>query len=161
MNQTIEVDAAAGQALIAGRRVLITPAAGGALRVGGPAGPVLRPISFGERRAATRPAGGSGPVDREAVVTAVTTAALVPEPAGRPVHSAGSLSPEARAVALWLAGAGDGAPGFDAVANSVATTVGWAADQIDGADAASIDRLALDLGLDLDPDSGPRRAGQR
>ena len=148
MNQTIEVDAAAG-ALIAGRRVAIAPVPGGALRVGGPDGPVLRPISFGERRRATRPAGDSGPVDRQTVVRAVTAAALVPEPAGR-VHSADGLSAEARALALWLAGAGDVAPGFDTAASSVATRIGWAADQIDGADAASIDRLAMNLALDLD-----------
>lgn len=146
MNQTIKVDAEAGRAVIAGRRVAITPLPGGALRVGGPDGPVLRPISFGERRRATLPTGG-GPADRQSVVAAITATSLVAEPARR-AHLRNGLSPETCALALWLAGAGDGAPGFDVAAGSVATRIGWAADQIDGADAAAIDRLAMDLVLD-------------
>ncbi len=115
----------------------------GELRVGGAGGPVLRPLSFGERtRIVAGLAGSPQAVDR--LGAAIAAAALVePGPAD-------ALLLEI--LALAMAGAdGPDTPHFSAAALTVARTLGSDLRQLYALEAAEVDRLARYLAGPLAP----------
>lgn len=135
----IAIDLVRGEARI-GEVVLVVAEAGsrGELRVGGPEGPVLRPLAFGERtRIVTRALAASNP--RESVCAGILRAATV---------SPGVFDSRALEVmALILAGAAcPEAPAFADALLLVARGAGWAPEQLAEAEAAEVDRLAIHLG---------------
>jgi hypothetical protein len=125
--------------LVLGEMVVPVADAGprGELRVGGPQGPVLRPVAFGERtRVVARAASSSAP--RDGVAAALLRCATVED---------GQLDRVvAEIAALLLAGAGDDGPPFSVTLLRVAQGSGWTPAQIAEAEAVEIDRLAAALG---------------
>ena len=104
----------------------------GELRVGGPAGPVVRPIRFGERGRAVR--------------HALAAAEPLTELAGTVgVLASGSLAGAdlvVEVLALHLAGAGSGGPGFATVTALLSRSLGWGPEALAASDAAEADDLA-------------------
>ena len=133
----IVIDALRGQAQLGQYRLPVAEAGpAGELRVGGPDGPVLRPLTFAERsRAVNRAAANAQPVD--ALCAALLRAATV-----RP-GSAPQLPQEI--LALALAGASEDAPPFVEALLMLARATGWTLQQLEAAEAAQVDRLALHL----------------
>lgn len=145
MRNSVVIDTASGQALIGDTLVPVREAGShGELQVGGPAGPVLRPLTFGERtRVVTRAAGSPAALD--ILCAGVLQAALLqPGEADRLVQEI---------VALAMAGADQDAPPFAETVLRVARTAGWELRQLYDAEAAEVDRLAVYLG-GRPPDSG-------
>jgi hypothetical protein len=126
-----------GFALIAGAHVPVSNAGThGELQIGDANGPIVRPLSYGERtRIVLRMAGSTHSVEN--VSAEVMSAALVR------VGDADRLLTEI--VALALAGAEVEAPPFTETMLAVARVEGWDIHQINQAGAAEIDRLALHL----------------
>ena len=134
----VVIDYVRGEALLGGTAVAIADAgARGQLQVGGPEGPVIRPLTFGERtRTVARAVASSRP--RENVCVGVLLMATV-----RP----GVVDPTVQGIlALALAGAGQAAPPFAEAALMVARSTGWEHAKLEDAEAAGIDRLAIHLG---------------
>jgi len=103
------------------------------VRVGGDAGPVLRPLGFGERRAAVRVACEAK--DARGALAAVVTA--------RARLVAGTLDPVAEEIcARHLAGASVDGPSFDAATLRIASATGWSPAEIDATEARAVDGLA-------------------
>lgn len=121
----------------------------GALRIGGPGGPVLRPLTFGERSRVTAQAAAAPHPPR--ALCAATLALATVSPARDEADASSDTAP-LRAVlreivALFLAGAGEpGRPSFSAAALVVAQATGWSPLQLAACPAAEMDRLALELG---------------
>ncbi|HXG24677.1 MAG TPA: hypothetical protein VNJ09_09000 [Chthonomonadales bacterium] len=136
----IAIDPVHGEARI-GEVVLPVAEAGshGELRVGGPEGPILRPLTFGERtRIVSRALATSDP--RESVCAGILRAATL---------SPGVFDGHAflEVMALILAGAAcPEAPAFADALLLVARSAGWTPDQLAEAEAAEVDRLAVYLG---------------
>jgi hypothetical protein len=107
----------------------------GAVRVGGGRGPVLRPVTFGERSAAAA-AALPGPEQRERLCASLTAMATV---------TAGTLGDDLRAiVVLALAGADDErAPSFADTALQVMGATGGDLGSLLDAPAREVDRLAI------------------
>lgn len=139
---------AQGEARISGTVVVPVGETGtpGEIETGG--GTILRPLTFGER---TRIVGRSG-VDVPAVSQGVLQVSRV---------RAGADSPRVLEVlALALAGADqEAAPPFAEAMLQVAGASGWSLPQINDAEAAEIDRLAVFLAgqTELPPDDGWNR----
>lgn len=109
----------------------------GELRVGGDAGPVLRPLAFGERtRIVARMA--TSPQAAEGLGAALIEAALVE------AGEADGLLVEI--LAMTLAGADAQGPLFSAAALTLAQALGWDMRRLNALEAAEVDRLALHLG---------------
>ena len=124
--------------LVAGRCIPMRDVgAHGEMQIGGAFGPILRPLSYGERtRIVLRAAGSRRAIDN--VSSAVLRAALV---------QAGECERLiAEILALALAGAELDAPTFAETALTVARAAGWGIRQINEAEADEIDRLAITLG---------------
>ncbi len=134
----VTIDAFRGEARL-GRTMIPVAVAGvrGELRVGGPGGPTLRPLTFGERDRAAAYAAMSSDA-RQELNAAILAAATVRPGTGDPiVHEI---------VALVLAGAGiKDAPAFSECALRIAQATGWDYRQLADGEAANIDRLALSL----------------
>ncbi|HVF14079.1 MAG TPA: hypothetical protein VM942_05725 [Acidimicrobiales bacterium] len=126
----------------------------GELRVGGESGPVVRPLRFGERWHAVRHA-LTAPDPVFELTGAVRTLA-----SGRAAATAfddgGDDAGAVDVLALHLAGAGSGAPGFATVAAVLARTLGWGPDTLAASDATEADYLA-GLVADAAPDDGWQR----
>ena len=125
-------------ALVADTRIPIRDVgAHGEMQIGGAFGPILRPLSYGERtRVVQRAAGSRHTIDN--VCSAVLRAALV---------QAGECERLiAEILALALAGAERDAPSFAETALAVARAAVWSIRQINEAEADEIDRLAMALG---------------
>jgi hypothetical protein len=134
-------------------QVAIDLTTAGELRVGGPDGPLLRPLSFGLRsRLVLESTVAPRPVD--AVCAALRQTMIAP--AGN--ASGGDLPPEMiDLLALHLAGADEpGAPPFAEAARLVAQTTGWGPAELSQADALLVDQLAAQFG-ESQPSSGWRR----
>lgn len=127
-----------GYAVVGAVSVPVSAAgAGGELRVGGDAGPVLRPLAFGERtRIVARMA--TSPQAAEGLGAAIVEAAMVE------AGEADGLLVEI--LALALAGADAQGPLFSAAALMVARALGWDLRSLNALEAAEVDRLALHLG---------------
>ena len=108
------------------------------LQIGGPTGPVLRPLRFRERTLAVAAALHSTQ-PREALCETVWRTALVRT--GEADMAAQQI------IALTLAGAGSeiDTPGFAESALLVARASGWSYDQLADAEATEVDRLARHL----------------
>jgi hypothetical protein len=134
-----------------GSRTVVATAAGssGELRLHGPDGTVLRPLTFGERNLLTRRAAESSSPDEE-VATLIRDAAIV-------TRGLGPTGPERdlteTAVALMLAGATVEAPCFDTVTFLLGRSGGWSLADIAGAMASEVDRLALSQTPKQSPES--------
>lgn len=138
MGLRVVFDAAAGVARVGSTVVPVTDAgADGSLRVGGAAGPVLRPLAFGERTRVVSRA-RAAPDPRESVCAGVRGAATVVPGEGDPVLL--------DVIALALCGADEPAPPFADAALLVARAAGWDPSQLLEAPAAEVDRLARQLG---------------
>ncbi|MEV0644060.1 hypothetical protein AB0I28_02230 [Phytomonospora sp. NPDC050363] len=142
----VSVDLGNGTATVAGRAIAVGEHPDG-LRLHGPDGPVLRSLSFGERRFAVRAAEGC-PDPADALARSVGRLALGEETADAAVE----------ALALFLAGAreetGTG-PGLAEAALAVVRATGWTATELDAAVATSVDELAGGLiPPSLDADDG-------
>src|SRR2546421_9889894 len=108
----------------------------GELRIGGPSGTCLRPLTFGERTTeAVRAL--STPTPRDTLCPGILRAATVTDGDGD--------NNVAQVLALHLAGAGSDAPGFAESALLVARAAGWDPATLADAEAAEVDRLALHL----------------
>lgn len=145
MRNTVVIDTASGQALIGDTLVPVREAGShGELQVGGSHGPILRPLTFGERsRVVTRAVGSPAALD--ILCAGMLQVALVqPGEADRFVQEI---------LALQLAGADQDAPPFAETVLQVARTAGWELQQVYDAEAAEVDRLAIYLG-GQPPDSG-------
>ncbi|WP_437569802.1 hypothetical protein [Sorangium sp. So ce542] len=154
MAVTIVIDAAGGRARIGRTEIAIAQAGTrGELRVGGASGPVLRPLTFGERtRLCARAAACPSP--RDALCGALLGAAL----------GGLAVAPEDRAalevLALALAGAEEPAPSFVDTTVLVARATGWDPAQLYDVEAAEIDRIAARLGSAARP-GGAASSGWR
>ncbi|GIG64552.1 hypothetical protein [Phytomonospora endophytica] len=131
----VSVDLATGTATVAGHEITVGEHPDG-LRLHGPDGPVLRALSFGQRRFAVRAAEGC-PDPADALARSVGFLALGRDPEDAAVE----------ALALFLAGAREdaGGPGLTEAALAVLRVTGWTATQLDDAGAASVDDLARGL----------------
>lgn len=129
---SVIADPANGAAFVAGMRVAMAPVTDGALRFGGPAGPVLRSLTFGERTEVVSAASA-----RDAVAASVLAAATL-------VPGTGSSS-LMEVLAMWLAGAAFDAPDFMETTLLVARAAGWPPDALFRAPAREVDRLAVHL----------------
>jgi hypothetical protein len=137
MRNSVVIDTVGGQAFIGGVSIAVQEAGKrGELHVGGSAGPILRPITFGERiRLVTRAA--ASPAALDTVCAGVLQAATVqPGRADRFVQEI---------LALTLAGADQEAPGFAETILLVAQAARWELSQLYEAEAAEVDRLAVAL----------------
>ena len=131
------LDIARGEARL-GSRVVTIAAAGsrGEIQVGGPDGPILRPLTFGERtRAVVRARTTSTP--RAGVAGAILQAATAQSGVGE--------RPVLELLALALAGAEQDAPPFTATVALLARSLGWDYARLTAAEAADVDRLAIYL----------------
>lgn len=131
----VSVDLQTGTATVAGLEITVGEHPDG-LRLHGPDGPVLRALSFGQRRFAVRAAEGC-PDPADALARSVGYLALGRDPADAAVE----------ALALFLAGASEdgGGPGLTEAALAVLRVTGWTATELDAADAAAVDDLARGL----------------
>jgi hypothetical protein len=122
---------------------------GGELRIGGEAGPRLRPVTFGERSAAAADALGA-PRPRASLCGALRLRATVEVGAGARV-----ASELFDCVVLALAGADDErAPSFADTALSVLRATGGELTSLLDAPAREVDRLSIALvGDDIDDDA--------
>lgn len=152
MNGHAFIDAARGEVVLGDLALPFADAdPPGALRLLPPAGPVLRPITFGERfRLVERASVAADPVEN--LCAAIMKCATV---------SPGDmdLSPSERSacqtLALMLAGAGIEAPPFAESMLLVGGSAGWHYREIEEAEASRIDHLARRLEPKLpDPDDG-------
>lgn len=135
-------DALRGEALIGNLQIRIADAGpNGELRVGGESGPILRPISFGQRQQiAARAVPALQPVD--AVAAGVLQAATV---------ETGSAEPALlEIIALALAGADQPGTSFAETAQQLTRATGWQLMEILDAPAAEVDRLAHSLAPSAD-----------
>jgi len=136
----IELRTSEGEARLAGLRVAIVPAGEG-LRLP-EAGVTLRALRFGERSRLVRTV-AEGENRPGALARVVAEAAGGGEVgAGR----GGDLSVAAVILAMHLAGAGSGAPGFAEEVGLLGRWIGWSPREIDEAEAAEVDALALAYG---------------
>jgi len=133
---SVIADPANGAAFVAGTRVAMSAVADGALRFGGPAGPVLRPLTFGERTEVVS-AASALPAARDAVASTVLAAATL-------VPGSGSTT-LMEVLAMWLAGAAFDGPDFMETTLLVARAAGWPPDALFRAQAREVDRLAVHL----------------
>ena len=126
-----------GEAQVGGIRVPIAEVGHeGQIQVNGEDGPVLRPISFGERMRAVRNAQAAGdPVE----TLSVEILRLATVSAGTADHEVVQI------IALKLAGAGTQAPLFHETISLVANATGWTPAQLYDAQAVEIDWLAINL----------------
>jgi hypothetical protein len=135
---SVRLDALRGEILLGRTGVPVSEEGPeGALRVGGPAGPLLRPLTFGERgRVAAQAAASARP--RDNLCAAVLRLATLAAGSGdRLVHEI---------VALFLAGAAlQDAPLFSEAALLVVRASGWDPQQLAAAQAVEVDRLAVHL----------------
>jgi len=131
----VSVDLGTGTASVAGLDITVGEHPDG-LRLHGPDGPVLRALSFGQRRFAVRAAEGC-PDPADALARSVGYLSLGREPADAAVET----------LALFLAGAREdgGGPGLTEAALAVLRVTGWTAAELDAADAAAVDDLARGL----------------
>ena len=130
----VEVHWAAGEARFAGQRVSIA-GHGSGLRLLVAGGLTLRAVRFGERGRLAR-AAGAVPDAPVALATALARlAADGPIPAEAVVP--------AEILALHLAGAGSGAPGFAEEVGLLGGWIGWSPREIAEAEAAEVDALAM------------------
>ncbi len=138
MQQSVIIDTASGHALI-GTTLVPVRAAGphGEIQVGGSSGPILRPLTFGERtRLVTRAA--VAPTALDSLCSNVLQTSLVqPGQADRLIQEI---------LALLLAGADQEAPPFAETALRVTRAAGWELRQLYEAEAVEVDRLAIYLG---------------
>lgn len=128
-----------GLATLGGTAVAIAPVgSNGEVQIGGPDGPILRPLQFGERSRLVLYALSSSQA-QETLCTLILQAAMVQPGSGdRRVQEV---------LALALAGAGQPeAPLFPAAALLVAHEAGWDPIQLSEATAAEVDQLAMYLG---------------
>jgi hypothetical protein len=141
VSPAVVIDLKAGTVRLGDTAIAVVPAGpGGALRIGGPAGAVLRPVSFGDRtRAAVWAA--TCPAPRDALCAALLGVAQVSPGQGDPAML--------ELMSLVLAGAAtaDSAlPSFVETTLLAARAGGWDPAQLAAADAAEIDRIAEHLG---------------
>jgi hypothetical protein len=138
LEQLICIDLDHEVATFAGESVTISEASpSGSLRVAG--GPVIRPLSFSERnRIVLRASGAPDPVERvySGILRAATTDAG---------ETTGCSAEAVQIMALALAGATLEAPSFAASALLVARATGWGPVELAEAEAAEVDRLAIQL----------------
>lgn len=135
-DSSVIADPASGIALVAGTRVAMSAAAGGALRFGGAEGRVLRPLSFGERTELVS-AASALPAARDAMAAAILAAATL--------ESGSGATALMEVLAMWLAGAAFDAPDFIETTLLVARAAGWPPQELFTAPAREIDRLAVHL----------------
>ena len=134
---SVVADPAAGIAIVAGRRVpMQADAASGAIRFGGAAGSLLRPLAFAERTEVVSES-ASLAFARDAVAAAVLRAATVERGTGETTLL--------EVLAMWLAGAAWDAPAFDETTLLVARAAGWTPHELFSAPAREVDRLAVHL----------------
>ncbi|MFL7792785.1 MAG: hypothetical protein AB8I69_11645, partial [Anaerolineae bacterium] len=135
----VVIDSLRGEALLGETVVAIADAgSSGELQVGGVRGPILRPLTFGERtRAVSRAA--LSPLPRENVCAGILDMATVqPGAANRAIQEI---------LALILAGGDqEQAPSFAETVLLVARGTGWGPAQLADTPAAEIDRIAIHLG---------------
>jgi hypothetical protein len=138
MRNSVVIDTASGQALIGSILVPVRETGNhGELQVAGPSGPILRPLTFGERtRLVTRAA--VLPAALDSLCAGVLQAAIMQQ--GQAEHIVQEI------LALTLAGAEQEAPSFAETALRVARAAGWELSQLFAAEAAEVDRLAIYLG---------------
>lgn len=134
---SVAADPAEGVVRVGAARLAMAAAEpAGAWRFGGPAGPVLRALRFGERTEVVAAASALAR-PRDAIASAVLAAATV---------SAGSGERTLMEVlALWLAGAEWEAPRFTDTALLVGRAAGWPLQDLLAAPATEVDRLAVHL----------------
>ena len=138
----IAFDSHSGEIRLGSRTVVATAMGSfGEIRLHGPDGTVLRPLTFGERNLLTRRAGESSSPNEE-VATSIRDAAIVTRGSG-PADQERDLTE--KAVALMLAGATVEAPCFDTVTFLLGRSGGWALADIAGATASEVDRIASSL----------------
>lgn len=137
LESQVSIDSNCGVARIVATTVDIASAGyAGEIRIGGPDGPILRPLEFGERnrivlRAAGSAKGGSS------VCAGIVDAALV---------KPGKYDPlSVEILALTLAGASLEAPDFVATTLLVARATGWKPAELAETEAAEVDRIAMRL----------------
>ncbi len=141
----VDVRPGEGIARIAGRSIPIA-VEGAGLRLLESPGLALRPLRFGERARLTRafaadgPAGPVGRDPRTALAEAVLRAAADEAPVPPALALVASI------LALHLAGADSGAPGFAEEAGVLGRRVGWSPRELADADAAEVDALAVAYG---------------
>jgi hypothetical protein len=136
------VAAPSEEAALAGLRRLgidarVEPAGG--FRVGGPGGPVLRPIAFGERAEIVARAAASRAPDDTLAAGVLEAARIEPGEGERLLLEV---------AALVLAGALDPGPPFDET-RGVLASIGWSVREIDAAAGSTADATALALTGDL------------
>ena len=152
MNGRAFIDAARGEFVLGDLALPVADAEPtGALRLLSPAGPVLRPITFGERfRLVERAAVAADPV--ESLCAAIMKCATVLP--GEMELSAAQWN-ACQTLALMLAGAGIEAPSFAEAMLLVGGRAGWSYREIEEAEASRIDHLSRRLEPKLpDPDDG-------
>ncbi len=152
MNGRAFIDAARGEFVVGDLALPVADAQPpGALRLLSPAGPVLRPITFGERfRLVERASVAADPVEN--LCAAVMKCATVSQ--GEMELSAAQWD-ACQTLALMLAGAGIEAPAFAEAMLLVGGRAGWGYREIEEAEASRIDHLARRLEPKLpDPDDG-------
>lgn len=152
MNGRAFIDTARGEFVLGDLALPVADAEPtGALRLLSPAGPVFRPITFGERfRLVERAAVAADPV--ESLCAAIMKCATVLP--GEMELSAAQWN-ACQTLALMLAGAGIEAPSFAEAMLLVGGRAGWGYREIEEAEASRIDHLARRLEPKLpDPDDG-------
>lgn len=138
MATPVVIDSAGGRAFIGGTAVPVRESGiRGELRIGGAGGPLLRPLSFGERSRLAAWALGTPETLPDFCRGVLRAATVEPGTCDLGVQEI---------LALFLAGAGEDAPPFAEAALSVARAAGWEFEQVYRAEAAEVDRLAVYLG---------------
>ena len=143
MDAVLDLDA--GCARLAGVRLPLARAGGANVRLGGAAGTVLRPLSFGERSRAV--VGGAAAADPSGAVGAAVLAAAT-------VRRGAADELAAEVVALLLAGAGSDGPPFDAVASALAAGGRLRLTELLDCEASLVDRMARSIAPQHDAEPG-------
>ncbi len=134
---SVVADPAAGMARLGALRVEMSSAgATGEVRFYGAGGTVLRPLRFSERTELVT-AASAQVSPRDAVAASVLAAATV--------ERGGGARDVLEILALWLAGAAWDAPPFLDTALVVGRAAGWSLQDLLGAHATEVDRLAVHL----------------
>lgn len=145
MRHLVVIDTVRGLAFIGDVSIPVREAGRrGEIQVGGSGGPILRPLTFGERsRLVTRAA--ASPAALDIVCAGVLQAATM-----QPGHADRFVQ---EILALTLAGADQEAPGFAETVLLVAQAARWELSQLYEAEATEVDRLAIAL-VGFPSDSG-------
>lgn len=144
----IHIDPGLGRAVLGGVEVAVAAVGGrGEVRVGGEDGPLLRPLLFGERSRVAAAALGSAVPESSLAAAVLEQATVEAGPGDRAVLEA---------IALALAGAAVEAPGFRECVALLAGDADLPPEELDGLEAAAVDRLASELAGGSEPDGWRR-----